>query len=179
MHNYTKHQCWRIRDLNEKYFEVVIAKGNLKFKAGDAVTLFNSDTPPIWIASGIGEAWVRVIMNRDIFTNFDFGSKSIKLDSEVQSLIPDLMSEEKPSFLITSSGISPFFSYVSTYPEKKCKICYMGDDIIQENWIKSNHKLVDLKTIKKAKNLYIIGDREILEPKAGNLLNTCNARYLI
>jgi hypothetical protein len=177
---YTKHKIWRIRDLNEKYTEVLIAKEGLKYKPGDAVTLYNGDSTPLFIASGVADAWMRLILNRDLFPNFDYQARSLRLNLEIQSFLPELIGEETPNFLLDPVGISTFLSYVSTFPTRKCKVCYLGRNKHHEDWLKhSTHKIVTFKNIKKAKDLYIVGTNKVLEEKAGNLLNTCKKSCLV
>ena len=81
------------------------------------------------------------------------------------------MAETNPNFILTSDGVAPFFSYVSTFPLVKCKVCYLGDNRITEDWIKMTHKLVtDPDKMKNTPNLYVIGNREVLESKAKKLI---------
>jgi hypothetical protein len=175
---YTKHQIKRIRDLNDKYFEVLFSKRSLKFLPGCSVTLYNGPDVPIFIASGMQEPWVRIILDRDLFPDFDHNAVSIKLNLKISNLLPGLVTEEQPNFVITSAGVSPFFSYASTYPSVKSKVCYLGEDKITEDWIKMSHKLVDIRKMRRAKNLYILGDGVILRQKACKLLNNCKDSYL-
>lgn len=182
--NYTKHQIKRVRNLNDKYFEVVFDKRNLKFIPGDAVVLYNGPDIPIFIASGMQEAWVRLILDRDLFPSFDMEATSIRLESKVLGLIPKLISEEAPNFLITTAGVSPFFSYVSTFPkmylEKKCTICYLGEDKVQESWIRAFHNLViDPSKLRNVSNLYAIGDIDVLEGEASKILRKCKNTILL
>jgi len=163
MKTYTKHQIIRTKDLDNGHFEVVFNKRSLNFKPGDVVSLYNTGSEPVFIASGISEPWVRLILPEHLRTpNFEPGVRSIRLDLEVESRIPTLITEENPNFLITPAGLGAFFSYVSTYPHKHCKVCYLGDNRVSEGWIKAYHKLVSKKQIKKAKNVYVIGDRHVL-----------------
>ena len=178
--NYTKHQIKRVRDLNDRYFEVVFEKRNLKFIPGDAVVLYNGPDTPIFIASGMQEAWVRLILDRDLFPSFDKAATSIRLESNVLGLIPKLISEDAPNFLITPAGVSPFFSYVSTFPNTKRTVCYLGEDKVQENWIQSFHNLVsDPKRLRNVSNLYAIGDINVLEMEASKILRKCKNTILL
>ena len=179
--NYTKHQIRRIQDLNDGYFEVLFQKRSLNFAPGSSVTLYNGPEDPIFIASGISEPWVRLIMNRDLFSpNFQPGARSIKLNLEINNPLPELMREESPNFVITSSMAAAFFSYASTYPTTKCDVCYLGEDKISEKWIEMSHNIVkDVRKMKGKESLYILGDEKILNAKAGKLLNTCKSSYLI
>jgi hypothetical protein len=176
---YTKHQIKRIRDVNEKYFEVVIGREGLNFSPGCCVKLYNEDVL-IPIASGIGEPWVRLILNRDLFeSKFPAGTNSVRLSLEIVNIAPHLMAEEKPSFVLTPEMVGIFFSYVSTYPQVKCKVCYLGEAKVQEDWISASHKLVSPKQIKKLDNLYVLGRQELIERKVRNVVNTCKSSYLI
>jgi len=178
--NYTKHQIKRVRDLNDKYFEVVFDKRNLKFIPGDAAVLYNGPDIPIFIASGMQEPWVRLILDRDLFPDFDMEATSIRLESKILGLIPKLISEDAPNFLITPAGVSPFFSYVSTFPNTKRTVCYLGEDKVQEEWIRAFHNLVNHPSrLRNLSNLYAIGDINILEMEASKILSKCKNTVLI
>jgi len=179
MHNYTKHQVKRIRDLNSGYFEVLISKESLNFLPGDSCRLYNLEPHDIFFASSMSEAWVRLILKRELFHGYDFTQKSIKLCSGLNHCLPDLIKEESPNFLITSEGIGPFFSYVSTFPQVKCKVCYLGDHQITPEWVRHYHKLVSVKEIKKAANLYIIGDNDIIQRKAAGVIRSAKGLCLL
>ena len=175
---YTKHQIRRVRDLNDEYFEVVFNKRSLNFVPGSQVKLYKDDVP-IFIASGIGEPWVRIILDKERFlSKFPAGVNSIRLSLELDNPMPNLMTDKSPNFLVTSEAIGAFFSWASTYPSTKCKVCYLGDSKIQEDWIKAFHKIVSLKQLKREKNIYVMGNRELLERKATKVLNICKESYL-
>lgn len=178
MLKYAKHRIWRIRPLNDRYYEILIDKQSLKFVPGSAVTLYNGDEPPIFIASGVSEAWARLILDRERSPHFDLEASSMKLNSGVQQLIPTLFGEEFPSFLLTSEGIAPFLSYVSTFPHKKCTVCYIGDNIYNKDWIDQNQNVVDLDGITSAPDLYVLGNRNLIE-RVGDILNNCKSSYLV
>jgi hypothetical protein len=161
--SYRKHEIIRRKDLDNDHFEVVFNRKSLNFTPGDAVTLYKGDGAPLFIASAITEPWIRVILHRDQSPNFGTGVRSIRLNNEVQTLIPSLMSEPSPNFLISASGVGAFFSYVSCYPHKHCKVCYLGDNKVSEEWISAYHEVVSEKEIDKADNVYVIGDRDLLQ----------------
>ncbi|MCP3686751.1 MAG: hypothetical protein GY861_29280 [bacterium] len=180
MINYKKYQIRRIKELSENYFEVVFQKGTLNFTPGDCVQLYKNEKYPIPIASGIGEVWCRLIMRRDIHGHlFPEGTKSIKICHELVNVAPTLMAEEKPNFVLTPEMVGIFFSYVSTFPEVKCKVCYLGDERIQEDWISMAHKVVSPKQIKKCDCLYVLGRQSVIERKLKNIVNNCKGSYLI
>lgn len=159
---YFKSKVWRKRDLNSRFYEVLFEKRSLNLLPGDSVKLYNLELSPVFVASGLGEVWVRIILDRSVFPDIDFGGH-IKLHREVECLVPDLMSGETPSFAVTASGIMPFLSYSSTYPERKCKVCYLGGDKIHEDWVDKYHEVVGIEDIKKAANLYVIGENDLLQ----------------
>jgi len=181
--NYTKHQIKRIRDLNDKYFEVVFAKRSLNFVPGSAVTLYNGPDLPIFIASGIQEPWIRLILNRDLFSPyFKPGTSSIKLNLEIPNLLPGLMAEESPNFVLDSNTIGAFFSWASTNAGKKCKVCYLGDDKVQPEWIRSFHTLVkpsDVSSMRKHGNLYVTGNRNLFETRAKKVLGASKRSFVL
>lgn len=177
--NYTKHQIKRIRDLNEKYFEVVIGKRTLNFVPGSTVKLYNDGDYPLFIASGIQEPWVRLILNRDLFApKFPTGTNSVRLSLEVDNVLPTLHTEKSPNFVLDAAGIGAFFSYVSTFPNVKCKVCYLGQDKVQEDWVKANHKILTPKQMGKLDNIYVVGNRDVINKKAHKIINNCKSSYL-
>lgn len=180
---YKKYQIRRIKELNDSFFEVVFQKGSLTFVPGNTVTLYKGPDHPIFIASGISECWVRLIMNRDLFsTYFPPGTRYIKLNSEIISIFPDLAAEKSPSFIFDAQGIGAFFSWASMYPSTKCKVCYLGEDKVQEDWIAGRHILVkseDILEMKDCEDLYITGNRDLFKGDAGEVLDNCKASYLV
>jgi len=177
---YTKHQIRRIKQLNSNFFEVLFQKDSLNFIPGQTVTLYNGPDIPVFIASGVQEPWVRLIMNRDLSPNFPAGSLSVKLNLELDNKLPSLMAEDKPGFIFDTQTIGAFFSWSSTYPSKKCKVCYVGTDKISEDWIAANHTVISESNIKKmarVKNLYITGNRDLFNSHQ-KLLNKSTGVYL-
>jgi len=176
MKEYSKHQIRRYKDLNDMYFELVFQRGDLKFAPGDQLTLYNyTDKPSAFIASGINEVWTRLILNRqvykELYNDLEQGKRSIKINRQVINTFPDLITKERPSFIFDSSGIGPFFSYISTYPSAKCKVYYVGDHKIQKEWIRGFHQIVDKPGKLKGKiSLYITGTKDIIEKKCKKLL---------
>ena len=180
MNKYTKHIIRRIRDLNENYSEIVFQRDGLQFSPGSCVKLYGIDYPSILIASGIQEPWIRLIVNRDLLSNFPAGTKYIKLYKDIDNKMPTLAAAAAANWIVSSECIGAFFSYVSTYPDRKCKVCYLGSDKIQENWIKANHKMVNIKSLKGDKNLYITGNSDLFKTKPlEKLLSICKESYII
>lgn len=180
LRDYTLHKVWRVVDLNDQFFEVVFSKRSLKFVSGCAVTLYNySSFPPVFIASGVQEPWVRIILDKDIYSDFDRSVDNIKISREVTNLIPSLIGEEHPNFVIDAYGISPFLSYVSTLPQIKCKVCYVGDNRIAEDWIRSYHKLISKKDMRKCDNVYIIGNKDYLNSHVSRNINKAKCVYFV
>lgn len=186
MNSYKKHHVHRIKDLNDLYFEVLFQKNDLTFAPGSTITLYNKREFPIFIASGIQEAWCRIILNKNIYSfiydmnkSNAINNKSIKINVDVINELPTLLTEHAPNFIITTEMISPFFSYVSTYPTVKCNVCYLGENKISEDWIKSNHLLVNIKEFNSLNNIYVLGNREILMDKAKSFIYNCKCSYLL
>ena len=180
---YTKHQIKRIKDLNDNYFEVVFAKKGLNFVPGSAVTLYNGPDLPIFIASGIQEPWIRLILNRDLFSPyFQPGTSSLKLNLEIPNLLSGLMLEESPSFVFDSNTIGAFFSWASTNAGKKCKVCYLGEDRVQEDWIKSYHTVVkpsNISSLRNKGNVYVTGNRDLYETRAKKVLRDSKRSFIL
>lgn len=177
--SYSTYPVVRTKYLNEKYFEVLFKRKTLNFTPGSYVTLYNDPTP-MFIASGISEPWIRLILKTDQFYNL-LDIKKLKLNMEIDNPFSTLINETQPSFIVTSEMLSVFFSYASTFPNVKCKICYLGPDKISEDWIKHYHIPIDkISKMKRAvSSLYIMGNKEILNLEAKNLLTICKANYLI
>lgn len=180
MKDYGIHKVWRVKELNDEFFEVVFSRRRLDFISGSAVDLFSyPDSPSAFIASGKQEPWVRVILDKGRYSNFDMDIDSIKICRDTVNLIPDLFNEESPNFLIDSYGVSPFLSYVSTFPNVKCKVCYVGDNKVAYDWIKSYHKIVTKKEIRKCNDVYVIGEKDYLNSHVSRVINTCKHHYFI
>lgn len=178
--SYTKHQVKRIRDLNEKYFEVVFQKESLNFNPGDCVVLWTGPEIPIFVASGIQEPWVRIILNRDLFPNITPGDLSIRFNKDITSKLSTLPGSVNPSFVFDTNTIGAFFSWTSTNPGKPCKVLYLGDYKIQEDWIKAYHNVVDVSKLKREKELYVTGNRDLFIPKKYKKLpGRCKESYII
>lgn len=169
---YTKHKIWRIEDINDKFFEVLISKESLTFAPGAAVKLYKSGMPSVLIASGIAEAWVRLIMNRDIYRDlFEDNQLNVRLEKQLETPLKQLFAEEEPSFVVTSSGIGALFSYASTFPDKKLKVCYLGKDKVQKDWVEQNHILCKPGLMSQEQNVYISGNQKVIEKKAPELIS--------
>jgi hypothetical protein len=183
MKRYTKHQIRRIRDLNENFFEVVFNKESLNFVPGSTVTLYKGADFPIFIASGIQEPWLRIILRKDLFSpNFIPGTTNLKLNVEIDNKLPNLVSEEKPSFVFDTQTIGAFFSWASTNAGKKCNVCYVGDNKIQEGWIKTYHKMVkpsDIRKMLKYDGLYVTGNRDLYEGRAKKVLDQACGSFIL
>lgn len=175
---YRRHEIKRIRDLNSEWFELVFVGNHLKFSPGDCVKLYQE---PGWnfIASSPREPWLRLILNRDLSPNFLPGTSSIRLDLELFSPLAGLDCEDKPSFVITTEGIGAFFSWASMYPSIKCRVAYLGDNKVQEDWIKQYHEIVDdPDDLIGDDAVYVVGAKNPLSREAKGVLEVCKASYL-
>ena len=180
MNKYIKCKIWRIRDLNDKYFEVLLSKESLNVIPGGIVTFYNSCLPGVLIASGIQEAWLRLIMNRDIYGDY-FKDKpsTIKIDSAVTNVLPGLYNEDFPAFIITSEGCGALFSYVSTFPKNKYNVCYLGDNKVQEGWINQYQNLKTLKQMQNSSPVYLIGNQNVLKTAADTVSGVKGVYYCV
>ena len=167
MREYTKHKICRKRDVSKGYIEVVFERNGLQWTPGGCITLYNGPDVPVFIASGIQESWVSVILNRDLFDNFFLSTGYIKLNVGVDDMFPELLADENPIFAIDSYGVGALFSWASSNMGKQATVCYLGDDFIQPDWIADNHVVinaVELSSIKEMDgNIYLAGNRDLFD----------------
>ena len=84
--------------------------------------------------------------------------------------------------MFDTQTIGAFFSWASTNAGVKCKVCYVGEDKIQQDWITSSHTVVkstDALKMKKCNSLYITGNRDLFEGRRRKLLNVAKGSLLI
>ena len=93
MATYKKYKIHRVKHLNDTYFELLFQKDTLNFVPGCAVTLYNEPDVPLFLASGMQEAWCRLILNTNDYYFKVENMKMLKLDLEVSNKIPTLMQE--------------------------------------------------------------------------------------
>jgi hypothetical protein len=135
MSEYQIHKVQRVKDLTDSQYEVVTERKMLKFTPGDRVRVYNYDGPPIFIASGIQEPWLRFIVDKKDHPELTVGKK-IKLYREVETEIDGLMGANNPYFIISPSGVGPVLSYFSTFLHKckECNVCLIGEECANKNW---------------------------------------------
>jgi hypothetical protein len=181
---YTKHKIQRVRELNKQFIEIVFERDSLQFVPGDAVRLYKNDELPIFIASGIQEPWVRIILRTEtVSPNYLSQAKThIKLCGEVESIFPTLMTEEAPAFMFDTETIGAMLSWSSTNLGVKCPVCYLGEDRIQEDWIAANHEVISsgsASKMGKKDNLYVSGRQGLFIEGAKKALAKCKGSLLI
>jgi hypothetical protein len=89
----------------------------------------NLDTP-LFVASGIKEPWTRLIIE-DTQVPRSTWAQAIKI-REVINLYPDLINDKDPAFYVGGDGIALPLSYISTFPDRKPEIVYLGPAISLE-----------------------------------------------
>jgi hypothetical protein len=176
MIEYTKHKIIRNREINREYSEVVFEKRDMAFVPGCQVTIHGSRTK-VYLASGIQEPWARVILNSEESKLIPTGAKSIKLTRSLYNKVPDLMEANTPTFVITAAGISPFFSYASSFAGKRYDVLYMGEDKIQEDWVTSFHNSISLADLHDREEVYILGDKDILSGLGDKIIKNGKVAY--
>ena len=137
------------------------------------VKLYNTDKPSCFIASGISYPWIRLIGNRDLFS--DIRGDYIKLDINISNPVPSLMSAREPTFIVSSECCGAFFSYYSTYPQRY-KICYLGGDEIQLDWIREHCDLIEDPKEAISNELYVMGRRDLF---TDDIINISKESYLV
>jgi len=178
MIDYTKHQIIRIQNLSDSFFEVVFQRDKLSVIPGNIIHIYKVSGDGIPIASGISEVWCRIILSRDKYGSiFSHGTKSIKINKDIKNVFPTLSTEVCPTFIITSFTVGFFFSYVSTFRDIKCNVCYLGIDETFKEWILNNHTLINIKDLYNCKNLYISGNREVFYNDI-ELINSAKGSYI-
>jgi ferredoxin-NADP reductase len=131
--------------LSSDYFEVVLKRKREKiYKPGDCLLVKKSasdEMTPYFIASGVGEPWIRIIIrandpsdiNQDIWQ-----AGKLRVDPEAFNVFPTLASDNnKPTFICSSVGISPFLSYMSTFPSERINLYVIGE-VPNHEWVKSH-----------------------------------------
>ena len=137
--NYTIHQIRRTKQLNEKYYEVLFQRDNLKTPPGTQITLL--DGSQYLVASGVLEAWCRLIVDETRVSRSIWG-KTLKV-KQCDCLFPDLLDNKKPSFIAEGESIAVPLSYISTFPDRKIEIVYKDSHPIHYEWLKVRTTLTE------------------------------------
>lgn len=148
---YTKNIVVRTRDISDDIFELLFQRCGVKTIPGDQICIQppaggEFESKPIWVASGIKEPWVRILCDK-MFHPWLSGLKypsTIKIET-VTSVYPDLIKDPQPCFCVSGTGIAVPMSYISTYPQKRVEIVYLGRTRIQEEYLKARCDLKDAR----------------------------------
>lgn len=137
--NYSKHKIWRIKDLDRQettdrqvtgIYEVVFERQTLNFLPGSRVKLLGLEEPLFFVASGIKEPWVRLIVD-SASTPRAFWGRCIKIEKTL-CMYPELLEDKDPAFYVSGEGIALPLAYISTFPDRRPEIVYLGPAISLE-----------------------------------------------
>ena len=132
----------RTKRLSEAFFELVLKKKReICYGPGDCIYIkkpASDEYRPYFIASGIQEPWLRIIIRASDSTELQelkSGDK-VRVKPKLFSVFPSLASAKRPVFICASVGISPFLSYISTSPSAKLDMYVIGD-VPNMEWVKN------------------------------------------
>ena len=165
--------------MSDDYFEVVLKRKREKiYKPGDCLLVKKSasdEMTPYFIASGVGDPWIRLIIrshnpsdiNQDIWQ-----AGKLRVDPEAFNVFPTLASDNnKPTFICSSVGISPFLSYMSTFPSERINLYVIGQ-VPNHEWVKAHpqaqiyasvSKLSEQFPAKRSPNHYICAPHDVAQ----------------
>ena len=149
--NYTKYKIIRTKSLNPQISEVLFKSNSLNFSPGSRIKIYNTEE---WypVASGIKEPWTRILTQS---LNF-LGTRGIKI-GEVSCMFPGLIDDKSPGFIVKGLGIAVPLSYISTFPDRKIEIVYLGE-LISLEFLKQRTDLkFEAKDLSKDKTYYVCG----------------------
>lgn len=145
--HYTKHTVIRCKDLNDNIFELLFRRNSLEILPGDKIKIITEDEPvSAYVASSRKEPWCRLICDKMSHHNLFklHYPDSIKI-AGVTQIHPDLIKDPQPCFCVSGTGIAVPMSYISTYPQKRVEIVYLGRTRIQEEYLKARCDLKDAR----------------------------------
>lgn len=134
---YTKYQIVRTKHIgisnnlgqpsgNSEIYELLFQHGRPGFAPGSMIKLHNTETW-LYVASGIAEPWTRLLIDSQEIPMDSWGD-CIKI-SETKCLYPELIEDGAPNFYCSGTGLALPLSYISTFPDRKVEIVYLGPAI--------------------------------------------------
>ncbi len=122
-----KHKVTQIRHLTGSTYVLRLERNDLKFQTGQFVILKREDSldqREYSIYSGENEDFIEVLVREVVDGKVSPKLKRLKEDSLIEvdgpfgffKFHPELFSSKKFLFIATGTGISPFHSFVRTYP---------------------------------------------------------------
>ncbi|MFW9948627.1 MAG: hypothetical protein ACFFKA_00705 [Candidatus Thorarchaeota archaeon] len=169
----------RVKHLNSEVFELVTERSNIKFIPGDVLIINASGQErPYFIASGIQEPWLRFLIRKSLspvvnhLSDLTLGSRITVLKNPI-SIFPNLIKEadNKLTFFAAGIGISPVFSFLSTYPKIQPDIFYYDKNHISDSWLKkypgyrneiTPDIILDYSNMNKKNKYYLCGQESIV-----------------
>jgi hypothetical protein len=114
---------------NTGLYELLFQTETLNFSPGSQVKIHNSEHW-FYVASEPRAPWSRLIIdNRDV--PMESWGESIKID-QVHCIYPELIEDKNPAFYCSGTAVAIPLSYISTFPDRKPTIVYLGPAISLE-----------------------------------------------
>jgi len=135
--NHTLHSIKRIKNLTHDWAEVLFVKNKLMFTPGDEVVIsFPSGEKRYFIASGMQEVWIRILVPQEDLALFNSKSVRVSAVSKHLTLIKPNNVLSNSIYIVDDSGIAPVLSLCSTLPkEKLLGIYYETPEAINREWL--------------------------------------------
>lgn len=120
---------------NDQVFELVVDRAELDFVPGDSVAIFSADqtiSRPYSIASGIHDPDFRFLIQRlpggevSHYLSTLTAGDTVNFTAPFGWFRPGECNGAPFTFLATGTGITPFLSYLRSYPERPPKYCLYG-----------------------------------------------------
>ena len=181
---YTKLKVIRTKELSDDIFELILDSRGMKFKPGDVITINHPingvmESRPFFIASGIQEPWIRILIriNDGVLIDYLFNIKKhamVKVNIEPFSIFPKLLTQdEKCIFIASGIGISPFLSYFSSFPSTKVSqlLYHIKSEGVNSDWLFKNHNaiidmhidnLINSMDVNKKDHYYLCGAENVI-----------------
>ena len=153
------HNIKRIKDINDKVFELLIAKKPLHIPVAGVIPIeVNGKIYKKIVASGTSEPWMRFIFDKSKDNNPVYKltpAKRVRIDNDNITTSWDLVDiNPRKSIFVMSDymGVAPFYSYFSSLVHSKpLQVIYIAnrEDGINIEWLECNHKVLVKESIDK------------------------------
>ena len=114
---------------NTGLYELLFQTNSLNFAPGSQVRLYNSEHW-FWVASEPRAPWTRLLIDSKDIEDYTWG-QSIRI-SDTHCVYPNLIEDKNPAFYCSGTGIAIPLSYISTFPDRRPTIVYLGNPISLE-----------------------------------------------
>lgn len=150
-----KHKVISVRNLTDLTFVIRMERNNLQFQTGQFVILKNlssPDTREYSVYSGENDDYLEVLVREIEGGKVSGKLKRIKPGAEIEvegpfgffKFDPEKFASKRFLFVATGTGISPFHSFVRTYPELEYQIIH-GVRYKNESYEHGDYKLERVK----------------------------------